>query len=139
MRVYTGRRVQLPDGAESAERFAPGTLPAAERPDTAADAEVVVSNTPASFTPYHLPLQSSLRLHNHSPSGFSWGYHGSGPAQLALALLLDYTGDSRRALRLYQEFKRRVVAAWPGDGDWTLTGDQIDAAIAEIESKKEAA
>jgi len=28
-----------------------------------------------------------------SPAGFDWGYVGSGPAQLACALLLDYTDD----------------------------------------------
>src|SRR5215470_1617278 len=26
----------------------------------------------------------------HSPNGFAWGYHGSGPADLALAILVDY-------------------------------------------------
>ena len=30
---------------------------------------------------------------NHSPDGFQWGYPGSGPAQLALALLYDVTAD----------------------------------------------
>src|SRR5215469_11969326 len=30
-----------------------------------------------------------LELVNHSPSGFDWGPGGSGPAQLALALLAD--------------------------------------------------
>ena len=32
--------------------------------------------------------ERSLRVRNHSPDGFSWGDGGSGPAQLALALLL---------------------------------------------------
>jgi hypothetical protein len=26
----------------------------------------------------------------HSRDGFAWGYHGSGPADLALAMLVDY-------------------------------------------------
>ena len=30
----------------------------------------------------------SLAVSNHAPSGFAWGYPGSGPSQLALALLL---------------------------------------------------
>src|SRR5204863_5783137 len=30
----------------------------------------------------------SQRVINHSPDGFAWGYGGSGPAQLALAILL---------------------------------------------------
>ena len=35
------------------------------------------------------PLDPRLDLANHSPTGFEWGYGGSGPAQLALALLAD--------------------------------------------------
>jgi hypothetical protein len=32
----------------------------------------------------------------HSPSGMSWGYHGSGPADLARSLLIDALGDDAR-------------------------------------------
>src|SRR5438876_5676764 len=55
------------------------------------------------------PLKS-LRLRNHSSDGFEWGYGGSGPAQAALALLLDYTRNRGAALKLYQDFKFKVVA-----------------------------
>ena len=41
----------------------------------------------------------------HSPTGFEWGYVGSGPAQLSLALLADALGDDERAQDLYQQFK----------------------------------
>ena len=34
---------------------------------------------------YKLPLY--LEKIDHSPTGFAWGYEGSGPAQLAWALL----------------------------------------------------
>lgn len=74
-----------------------------------------------------LPLR--LDLANHSPSGFEWGYMGSGPAQLALALLADHYGipdkadvtdDSRERLEhvlaTYQTFKtivqRLQAPAW---------------------------
>jgi len=30
----------------------------------------------------------------HSPSGFAWGYSGSGPADLARSLLIDALGDN---------------------------------------------
>jgi hypothetical protein len=56
------------------------------------------------------PLPLRLDLFNHSPTGFSWGYGGSGPAQLALALLADALGDDGLAVRLHQAFKFRVVA-----------------------------
>ena len=36
-----------------------------------------------------LSPQRSLQVQSHSPDGFSWGYGGSGPHQLALALLLE--------------------------------------------------
>jgi len=57
------------------------------------------------------PLEPRLDLCNHSPTGFEWGYGGSGPAQLALALLCDVFGDEK-ALDLYQDFKFEVVASW---------------------------
>ena len=47
----------------------------------------------------------SQRVRNHSPSGFEWGYGGSGPAQLALAILLEEV-DEESALNLYQGFSR---------------------------------
>lgn len=58
-----------------------------------------------------LPLR--LDLENHSPTGFEWSYGGSGPAQLALAILADATGDDELAVRLHQPFKWRHVATLP--------------------------
>jgi hypothetical protein len=52
----------------------------------------------------------SQRIWNHSPDGFNWGYGGSGPAQLALAILLACGVPKRRALALYQAFKWEVIA-----------------------------
>jgi len=63
-------------------------------------------------------------LRNHSPDGFGWGYHGSGAAQLALALLADATGDWDFATRVYQDFKNDVVAKLPR-GSWELTESQV--------------
>ena len=74
------------------------------------------------------PLKPRLDLWNHSPSGFEWGYAGSGPAQLALALLADHFGNDDQALALYQSFKLGVVAQLPKPG-WTLTSAQIEQAL----------
>lgn len=52
----------------------------------------------------------SLKLRNHSPTGFEYGYGGSGPAQLALAILLNALPSEEAALDHYQEFKRDYVA-----------------------------
>lgn len=77
--------------------------------------------------PRPLDLVPSLRLHNHSPGGFAWGYTGSGPAQLALAILLDYLGDEQMALAHYQAFKTSHVSSWPQEGAWELGADEIEA------------
>jgi hypothetical protein len=69
-----------------------------------------------------LPLRSDLR--NHSPTGFEWGYGGSGPAQLALALLADALPDENAALRLYQSFKWETVAFLPWNA-WVLTTQEV--------------
>lgn len=55
----------------------------------------------------------SLSVRNHSPDGFNWGYGGSGPAQLALAILLRLLPTKEHACELYQDFKFKIVAAWP--------------------------
>lgn len=57
-----------------------------------------------------LDTAPSRALRDHSPDGFGWGYSGSGPAQLALAILLDATGNKDMALERYQAFKDAFVA-----------------------------
>jgi len=78
----------------------------------------------------------SLGLVRHSPAGFDWGYTGSGPAQLACALLLDYTDDETVAQQHYIQFRNDVVSQLVCDGPadcWHLTGEDIEAALAEFE------
>lgn len=69
-------------------------------------------------------LPSCLDLVNHSPTGFEWNYGGSGPAQLALALLVDATGDRAWALQHYQAYKWDVVAKLP-EGGWDLPQEEV--------------
>jgi hypothetical protein len=70
-----------------------------------------------------LDPKPSQAIWNYSPTGFNWGYSGSGPAQLALAILYDLTGDVEVAVANYQEFKRQFVAGF-GD-EWTLTEEEV--------------
>ena len=70
------------------------------------------------------PLRWRLDLQNHSPTGFEWSYGGSGPSQLALALLADATGNDESALRFYQDFKWDVVARLPYEG-WRLPLSEV--------------
>jgi hypothetical protein len=73
-------------------------------------------------------------LRNHSASGFEWGYGGSGPAQLALALAADVLGDDEAAQQVYQRLKFKLVGSLPHDG-WVLTEDRIRAVITAIEQE----
>jgi hypothetical protein len=77
-------------------------------------------------------LNPRLDLVNHSPNGFEWGYLGSGPAQLALAILADVLGDDTRADRLHQWVKERLIA--PIDADhWKIIEQQVRDAVTDIE------
>jgi len=78
------------------------------------------------------PLDPRFDLHVFSRTGFEWTYEGDGPRQLALALLAHHLGDPTRALALTEKFMRAVVADL--DNAWRLSGGDIDAALAEIES-----
>lgn len=71
------------------------------------------------------PLPLRLDLDNHSPDGFEWGYGGSGPAQLALALLADATGDDERACKRHQRFKWEYVSKLAKDDPWEITDKEI--------------
>ncbi len=73
--------------------------------------------------PTELSPEPSQKLNDHSLDVFQWGYSGSGPAQLALALLLDATTDPEMALAHYQQFKWDKVATW-GDA-WRITKSEI--------------
>lgn len=87
-----------------------------ERRNTGTPAVVRVDGKPLS------PARSQ-RVRNHSPDGFNWSYGGSGPAQLALAILLDFTGDRELAQAHYQHFKFEFVAGW--GHPWQISGRQI--------------
>lgn len=75
-----------------------------------------------------LDPKKSQRIMNHSPDGFSWGYNGSGPAQLALALTLEAAHIMNvpfgQVKKYYQEIKSKFVSKWPideaVDGDYYI-------------------
>ena len=80
-------------------------------------------------------LDPRLDLKNHSLLGFEWGYSGSGPAQLALALAADVLGDDDRAQEVYQRLKFKLIGGLPPDG-WTLTENRVRSAIETIEQEQ---
>lgn len=71
------------------------------------------------------PLPLRLDLRNHSPTGFCWGYTGSGPAQLALTMCAEVV-DAETALRAYQFVKSRLIATLPMDArEWSISGTSV--------------
>jgi hypothetical protein len=80
------------------------------------------------------PLDPRLDLRNHSPTGLEWGYGGSGPAQLALALAADVLGDDDLAESVYQRLKFKLIARLPEDG-WRLSEEQLRQAIRDVQAR----
>lgn len=74
----------------------------------------------------NLPLY--LKWVNHSPTGFEWGYYGSGPSQLAYAIWHHYfvvveglseEDAHEKALDIYVKFKQDVLGRIHGSA-WEL-------------------
>lgn len=59
-----------------------------------------------------LTPERSQKIWNHSPDGFNWGYGGSGPSQLALAVLLELC-NMNAAISSHHKFKDEVIALLP--------------------------
>jgi hypothetical protein len=79
-----------------------------------------------------VPLAERRELLDLSQNGFEWSYEGDEPAQLALALLADHTGDDARAKAEYAAFMREVVANF--GNEWEMTSADIDAALEALRS-----
>ena len=80
------------------------------------------------------------RIPYHSPLGFDYGYRGSGPADLAIALLAHYMCESKRkvlaflkgkgtacvAAIYHQEFMDATVACWDYEmKEHTISSEEI--------------
>ena len=84
----------------------------------------------------HIQCRSGKSLSNHSPTGITRGHEGSGPAQCAFAVLMDYLGEEP-ARALYQQFKFNVILILilPMNEAWILTGCHIEQEIVRIEAR----
>ena len=81
------------------------------------------------------PLDPRFDLRNHSPTGFEYGYGGSGPAQLALAIVAHWANEVAKlpkadevAIDWYQRFKWHVVAHQQAD-EWSISADKVREAL----------
>ena len=84
-----------------------------------------------------------LRHHvRHSPTGFEWGYFGSGPAELARCILIDYLELHDQAEQddpwarvppvSYQQFKQEFIGPAAKTG-FVIEGGEIEAWLAKQE------
>ena len=69
-----------------------------------------------------LMLEKSLKVQFHSPTGFSWGYGGSGPHQLALAILM-HSNNNEIAKKCHHQFVIDYVCKWKDE--WQITDEDI--------------
>lgn len=84
--------------------------------------------------PTELDPKPRQDLNGHDFDGFQWGYGGSGPARLSLALLLDATSDPEMAMAYYQDFKWGQVSIW---GDvWSIKRSEVLRWL-EVQRKKQ--
>lgn len=77
------------------------------------------------------PLDPRYDLRRHSPDGFEFGYAGSGPSQLSLALLADALGDDDKAREHYQAVKFKVIAKLDGDR-FEMSQDDVKQAVEKL-------
>jgi len=80
-------------------------------------------------------LSPRTDLMKHTPNGaFECGFKGSGPSQLALAILADHLNDVGEAVDLHLNFRDRVIVGLPRDRDWRLTKANIDTQLEGLRS-----
>jgi Family of unknown function (DUF6166) len=67
------------------------------------------------------------------PRDYEWGYAGTGPGNLARAILIDCLGDKSRVERVRLQFLQSIISQLPRQNSWTLTEQGVLDAVAEIE------
>jgi len=63
------------------------------------------------YIPGEMMQEFPQQIVEHSPTGYEWGYGGSGPADLALNILADVAGEEV-ARKHHRRFHLEVVAKW---------------------------
>ena len=102
--------------------------------DTTGEAVVLVvdpERKTAHYLPHlceqHTPRAKALlrRYGCHSPTGFNWGYGGSGPSELAFMLLLDLGISDERAWAAHHAFTTHLLAGLDQDKPWALSDRRL--------------
>jgi hypothetical protein len=76
------------------------------------------------------PLPSTFQQWRFTADGFEWGYDGTGPSQLAFAILVEHFGDEYKALKSYKIFRDQVIAEITED-EWNFEDSVIDRTLGE--------
>ncbi len=87
---------------------------------------IVLVTRGRSFERLLTPGPSQVVLEYCRGDFFEWGYGGAGPAQLALAILLDFLRDRELAVSYSEAFKWAYVAEWH-EPRWQISGAEIVA------------
>lgn len=81
------------------------------------------------------PLAPCLDVHTQPVPEFEWGYYGSGPGHLALALAADVLGSAESARQVYQDLMRHLVGRLPYQG-WELNAADVLKVIGDIARRR---
>ncbi len=81
-------------------------------------------------------LKNSHRGQQKSPTGFAWGYSGSGPAALAHSILTHFAGDGI-ADQHFQAFKSQRIATLKKDRPFTITDVEINNFLESVGEKRQ--
>jgi len=78
-----------------------------------------------------LSPEKSQAVQNYSPDGFAWGYGGSGPAQLALAICLEIGCKGH-----CQNFKWEIISKLPQSNfNIEFDPERLDFNLGDYESR----
>ena len=83
-----------------------------------------------------LPVQEAGKMYVSNEEAFDWGYCGTGPARLALAILAHLTKDIRLAKIIQDDFLQEVISQMPEEGFALAIEDLRDWAKKKVEQTK---
>lgn len=80
-----------------------------------------------------VPLDAHNDLANHSSDGFEWGYSGSGPTQLAFAILFEYAKTKFTEEVEAYKYARTHYISFRDDFIASIKSSELEISFAEIE------